>query len=118
MDSDISLLKFEDAGDKMVHSGAAVLPICHWRPSESASAETFDLKHWRVRQWRHVFDHNTFMVLIPLRHILDALNTPELMQMRTQMRTAISLKGSCCLMNGFDAHEKQMTREHVVCPFS
>ena len=77
MDSDISLLKFEDAGDKMVHSGAAVLPICHWRPSESASAETFDLKHWRVRQWRHVFDHNTFMVLIPLRHILDSLNTPR-----------------------------------------
>ena len=70
----------------MVHS-VAILPICHRRPSESASAETFDPKHWRVRPWRHVFDHNTFMVLLPLRHILDSLNTPELMQMHKRMLT-------------------------------
>ena len=83
----------EDVGDKMVHSVAAVLPICHWHPSESASAETFDPKHWRVRPWRHVFDHNTIMVSIPLRHILDSLNTPEIMQMRTGM-----LKPNICLI--------------------
>ena len=31
--------------------------------------------NWGVGPWRHVNDHNKFVVMLPLGHILDSLNT-------------------------------------------
>ena len=46
-----------DVGDKLVHS-VAVLPICHRRPSESASAQMFDPRQPLRKDSRSVVSHS------------------------------------------------------------